>query len=466
MVPGVDEANLTDCDITDAGLPQLADWKNLRSLGLAGTAITDRGLKHLTDLPALERLDMAHTAVTDAGLRLLPDKSLKMLWLDQTAVTDDGVVELVKRIPLESLSLKYTWVSAETADRLRAARPSLDIQPDELPAAAIVPFVATVQRPGVLLDYDKEHQLIGVYFHESEPTDEDLEQLAKIPSIKLLSLQDQRISDEGFAALTQLTNLESLGPRGTPLTNGLARNLARLEKLTWLDLASTELGDAGLEHITRLARLEWLSLEGTAITDAAVERLAKLPRLEGLVVAGTKLTPAGIERLGAPCPIVRSIPRRPTRRARRPPPVGRPVLAGCRPPKRRDPGQGPIPVIAFSRISKKKDAPCQVLSRPGCHKRCWISMRPQQQGLATAAASVIIAGAAGSTRSVRRRLTRATTRSHAMQLGMIGLGRMGANMVRRLIKAGHQCVVFECHPAAVSRIGQAGGRRSQRRWPS
>jgi 6-phosphogluconate dehydrogenase (decarboxylating) len=29
-----------------------------------------------------------------------------------------------------------------------------------------------------------------------------------------------------------------------------------------------------------------------------------------------------------------------------------------------------------------------------------------------------------------------------MQLGMIGLGRMGANMVRRLLKAGHQCVVF------------------------
>src|ERR1700728_4823417 len=30
-----------------------------------------------------------------------------------------------------------------------------------------------------------------------------------------------------------------------------------------------------------------------------------------------------------------------------------------------------------------------------------------------------------------------------MQLGMIGLGRMGANMVRRLIKGGHDCVVFD-----------------------
>src|ERR1035438_9672972 len=37
----------------------------------------------------------------------------------------------------------------------------------------------------------------------------------------------------------------------------------------------------------------------------------------------------------------------------------------------------------------------------------------------------------------------------AMQLGMIGLGRMGANMVRRLLKDGHQCVVFDRSPAAV-----------------
>jgi 6-phosphogluconate dehydrogenase len=36
-----------------------------------------------------------------------------------------------------------------------------------------------------------------------------------------------------------------------------------------------------------------------------------------------------------------------------------------------------------------------------------------------------------------------------MQLAMIGLGRMGANMVRRLIKGGHQCVVFDMSPKAV-----------------
>ena len=39
-----------------------------------------------------------------------------------------------------------------------------------------------------------------------------------------------------------------------------------------------------------------------------------------------------------------------------------------------------------------------------------------------------------------------------MQLGMVGLGRMGANMVRRLMKAGHNCVVFDVFPKSVQEL--------------
>ncbi len=43
-----------------------------------------------------------------------------------------------------------------------------------------------------------------------------------------------------------------------------------------------------------------------------------------------------------------------------------------------------------------------------------------------------------------------------MQLGMIGLGRMGANMVRRLMKNGHQCVVYDMNPKSVSELASEG----------
>jgi 6-phosphogluconate dehydrogenase len=43
-----------------------------------------------------------------------------------------------------------------------------------------------------------------------------------------------------------------------------------------------------------------------------------------------------------------------------------------------------------------------------------------------------------------------------MELGMIGLGRMGINMVRRLMRAGHECVVYDLHADAVQAIVKQG----------
>ena len=47
-----------------------------------------------------------------------------------------------------------------------------------------------------------------------------------------------------------------------------------------------------------------------------------------------------------------------------------------------------------------------------------------------------------------------------MQLGMIGLGRMGANMVRRLVKNGHTCVVYDRTPATVQQLASEGATGS------
>ena len=48
------------------------------------------------------------------------------------------------------------------------------------------------------------------------------------------------------------------------------------------------------------------------------------------------------------------------------------------------------------------------------------------------------------------------TTERTMQLGMVGLGRMGANMVRRLMRDGHECVVHDVAPAAIQDLVSAG----------
>jgi 6-phosphogluconate dehydrogenase len=47
-----------------------------------------------------------------------------------------------------------------------------------------------------------------------------------------------------------------------------------------------------------------------------------------------------------------------------------------------------------------------------------------------------------------------------MQLGMVGLGRMGANMTRRLMRGGHQLVVSDLSPAAVKQLAGEGATAS------
>ena len=48
-----------------------------------------------------------------------------------------------------------------------------------------------------------------------------------------------------------------------------------------------------------------------------------------------------------------------------------------------------------------------------------------------------------------------------MQLGMIGLGRMGANLVRRLMRDGHRCVAYDVNPDAVKSLADEGAQGAE-----
>ena len=49
-----------------------------------------------------------------------------------------------------------------------------------------------------------------------------------------------------------------------------------------------------------------------------------------------------------------------------------------------------------------------------------------------------------------------------MQIGVIGLGRMGGNISRRLMKAGHQCVVFDVDAKLRGALAKEGARAAER----
>jgi 6-phosphogluconate dehydrogenase len=53
-----------------------------------------------------------------------------------------------------------------------------------------------------------------------------------------------------------------------------------------------------------------------------------------------------------------------------------------------------------------------------------------------------------------------------MNIGFIGLGRMGGNMVERLLRGGHRVWAYTTHAEAAARLAAAGGSQIRcRRWP-
>ncbi|HYK87682.1 MAG TPA: decarboxylating 6-phosphogluconate dehydrogenase [Acidobacteriota bacterium] len=66
--------------------------------------------------------------------------------------------------------------------------------------------------------------------------------------------------------------------------------------------------------------------------------------------------------------------------------------------------------------------------------------------------------AASKTQRLQEPQFRSQTEGLEMQLGMVGLGRMGANMIRRLMRGGHQCVAYDRSLEAVGQMKSEGAR--------
>ncbi len=108
-------------------------------------------------------------------------------------------------------------------------------------------------------------------------TDEGLEALNLLVSIKRLDLSDSAISDETIKTVGQLVNLEVLNLRRSGVSNDGLASLKHLARLRALDLRNTKISDPGLIHLSGLTRLIDLQLEKTNVTDKGIESLVGLP---------------------------------------------------------------------------------------------------------------------------------------------------------------------------------------------
>ncbi len=98
-LPNLAILDLHGVDVKDAGMPHLAAAKGLRELNLSDGRFSDRGLALLAVLPKLERINLTRVRITEKGLDSLTTfPALQGLTLDYVPVSDKSL-ESFKRLP-------------------------------------------------------------------------------------------------------------------------------------------------------------------------------------------------------------------------------------------------------------------------------------------------------------------------------------------------------------------------------
>jgi Ran GTPase-activating protein (RanGAP) involved in mRNA processing and transport len=130
-------------------------------------------------------------------------------------------------------------------------------------------------------------------------TDQGLEQIRGLVSMRRLDLSETRVTDAGLAALERFSELRRLNLHGTAVTDAGLAHIGPLAALRVVDLSSTGVTSAGLGSLSGLRHLRELRLNDTRVDDSGLSHLSGLPELEVLSLRSTLVTSQGLAALAA-----------------------------------------------------------------------------------------------------------------------------------------------------------------------
>ena len=271
-------------ELTDAGLKALAGAKNIDDVNLMfAKKITDAGVKELAKLPKLRSLFINYTTLDGSGLAAFAGSpTLRVLTLDSIdGLTDVAATNAAKIPHLDSLTLKSGW------DRGKR----------NLTAAGIQKLVETrlpakFEFDKTLIDDSLFRTLVakGWLYGPSEPVSGRQEKPASAAEVKSISLDGSKVTDEGFKAVADCTNLESVFLDKTDIGDGALRQLAACPKLRYLALEKTKVTAAGLAAIAGLP-IDHLAMQYQEMTEDSFKAIGKMTKLKELWLSHAKMKP-------------------------------------------------------------------------------------------------------------------------------------------------------------------------------
>ncbi|MFO0913247.1 MAG: hypothetical protein U0795_09830 [Pirellulales bacterium] len=260
--------------LTDIGMMQLAELSQLTELEIGGprSQITDSGLTALRQLSRLRKFAACWTPlISDQGVRALSAcGELEEVNLMGT-FTGDGLIEsLAGKARLHRLSTGRNLTDAGIGGLHRL--PRLQTADDSELNVGLMSFQA-----------DRHHVMLDGPF-----TDVGLTQLAGLQGLRGLSFfwHCPSFTGAGLAPLAEVPHLEFVGCQDERCDDAAMEQIGRIPKLRMLMGQGAVAGDAGFEALSRSATLEYFwGRECPNFSSRALAAMSKMPNLRGLAVS-------------------------------------------------------------------------------------------------------------------------------------------------------------------------------------
>lgn len=229
-----------------------------------------RALKEIEVLPAIEFIGSGGTEITPATLRALQGKpALKRLSISLARIGDDSARILPTLKSLEAVDLRSQVESS----------------------------------PVGLQELFRMHHLQELSLSDRLVTDEVLQDLAKLPNLRVLNLRSLFVTDAGLASLRRLHGLQSLRITLTENVTQAGRNQLAEMKLRYLEITSFNATDREIKDLGRLMSLRKLRLiNAVNVTGAAIPCFAEMTNLKELEVLGATFSTSDVKRLKTDLP--------------------------------------------------------------------------------------------------------------------------------------------------------------------
>lgn len=147
--------------------------------------------------------------------------------------------------------------------------------------------------PTIVDLYNGNNPLKGKGGRNEQVTDEWLEHLAGVATLRRVDLANCAIKGDGLRHLSKLTNLLEVNLTLTLVTDDALQHLAGLTELRMLGLASTQCTGTGFTRLTGLKKLENVNFHFTPLNDDGLRAITQVPISDRLWFAHTRFTDAG-----------------------------------------------------------------------------------------------------------------------------------------------------------------------------